>query len=68
MRAARMLGRRTRRVALWLSVSLVAGPVVAQDRPVVDLETREEQAFKEASAVVAPAAAASSPGSWSQLW
>tara|TARA_B100001123_G_scaffold31495_3_gene33071 strand:+ start:1713 stop:3662 length:1950 start_codon:yes stop_codon:yes gene_type:complete len=40
---------------VWLAVCLVAGPAVAQDRPVADLETREEQAFKEASAVVAPA-------------
>ncbi len=55
MRAARMLEFRTGRVALWLLVCLVTGPAVAQDRPVVDLETREEQAFKEASAVVAPA-------------
>ena len=40
---------------MWRAVCLVAGPAVAQDRPVADLETREEQAFKEASAVVAPA-------------
>ena len=55
MRPSRMRERRTGWVALWLSVCLVAGPAVAQDRPVADLETREEQAFKEASAVVAPA-------------
>ena len=50
-----MRGRRTGWVPVWLAVCLVAGPAVAQDRPVADLETREEQAFKEASAVVAPA-------------
>ena len=55
MRPSRMLEWRTGWVALWMSGCLAAGPVVAQDRPVVDLETREEQAFKEASAVVAPA-------------
>ena len=55
MRPSRMRGRRTGWVPVWLAVCLVAGPAVAQDRPVADLETREEQAFKEASAVVAPA-------------
>lgn len=55
MRPSRMRGRRTGWGPVWLAVCLVAGPAVAQDRPVADLETREEQAFKEASAVVAPA-------------
>ncbi len=55
MRPSRMRERRTGWVPVWLAVCLVAGPAVAQDRPVADLETREEQAFKEASAVVAPA-------------
>ena len=55
MRPSRMRGRRTGWVPVWLAVCLVAGSAVAQDRPVADLETREEQAFKEASAVVAPA-------------
>tara|TARA_Y100000588_G_scaffold44749_3_gene42416 strand:- start:8095 stop:10074 length:1980 start_codon:yes stop_codon:yes gene_type:complete len=50
-----MRERRTGWAPVWLAVCLVAGPAVAQDRPVADLETREEQAFKEASAVVAPA-------------
>ena len=55
MRPSRMRERRTGWVPVWLAVCLVAGSAVAQDRPVADLETREEQAFKEASAVVAPA-------------
>ena len=55
MRPSRKLERRMGWMALWLFVCLVAGPAAAQDRPVADLETREEQAFKEASAVVAPA-------------
>ena len=55
MRPSRMRERRPGWVPVWLAVCLVAGSAVAQDRPVADLETREEQAFKEASAVVAPA-------------
>ena len=55
MRPSRKLERRMGWMALWLFVCLVAGPAAAEDRPVADLETREEQAFKEASAVVAPA-------------
>ena len=55
MRPSRMRERRTGWVPVWLAVCLVAGSAVAQDRLVADLETREEQAFKEASAVVAPA-------------
>ena len=40
-------------ISLWLAIVLVPSLCVGQ-QPTLDLESREEQAFKEASAVVAP--------------